>query len=138
MLFLPREILEEGANLMQTGTGGDVGPRMRRVVELHPGLGVPGLGLATTLDATTWREEMLWKALHLAPCGVHPYVTLAEALTKKNEADATAKRLRLLGLWKLSFADEIPAYLGQFFEPSLGPEAWEPESYEIMATAEQT
>jgi hypothetical protein len=62
-------------------------------------------------------------------------MALGDVLTERNEADPIAKRLRGLALWKVSFSDEVPEYISEYFEGKLGANAFEPETFELLAQA---
>ena len=82
-------------------------------------------------------EAALWKGLSLQPCRERYYMALSEALSSRNQGDVVAKHLRTLAMWKIAFASTVPEYLAKGFQEVLGAHAYEPETYEALATAQE-
>ena len=110
----------------------------RQALEIDPTFAPAWTVLGARLEDPEEAQAALWKALWLAPCKPETYLALGDALSMRDQADPLAKRLRGLALWKLSFLDEVPDFIAEHFEASLGAEAREPETYEVLATAQDT
>lgn len=136
MLFIPKDEYRRINELMEKIR---VNPEegARAAIQERPTLSPAWMALGASTKDPQEALAAFWKALWLEPCRANNYLSLSDFLTDRQESNAVAKHLRLLALWKLSVADEIPAYIGETFEKKLGSEAWDPLTYEIMALAQE-
>jgi hypothetical protein len=137
MLFISEEEYRRLTGMMEEVQTGDEAAA-RRLVEAWPAFAPSWTALAASTKDPQEALAALWKALWLEPCRAHNYLALGDFLTSRQEANAVAKHLRTLALWKLSFAEEIPKFIGEGFEKAFGKEAWDPQTYELMALAQET
>ena len=137
MLFLSEEERNLQRRKLAAAMEGDREQEARHLVQLMPdfAMGWMLLGAASTDPAESLAA--LWKALSLEPFRASHYLNLADHLTESDPADALAKELRALALWKLALSQEVDKLLGKHFETIMGAEAWEPESYEVLAEAQE-
>src|SRR5436305_13469867 len=137
MLFIPPKEYSSLMKTLKEGHENDPVGSARRALELRPDFAPAWLILGVNLEDKNEAEAALWKALELWPCTSDTYLSLAELLTQRDESDVIAKRLRLLALWKVSFADKVPELLGKHFEKTMGVSAWEPETYDLLAVPQE-
>jgi hypothetical protein len=137
MLFISDEEYRRLADMMEETQTGDPEEAARRVIQARPTFAPGWIVLGASAKDPQEALAAFWKALWLEPCRAQNYLALADFLSQRQEANAIAKHLRTLALWKLSFADQIPKYIGEMFEGSMGEEAWDPSTYELMAMAQE-
>ena len=137
MLFIPQEEYQRITDMMEGLQTGDPEQGARRVIEVWPTFAPAWMALGASTKDPQEALAAFWKALWLEPCRPQNYLALADFLTRRQEANAVAKHLRQLALWKLSFVPEIPTYIGENFESKLGEDAWDPLTYELMALAQE-
>ncbi len=135
-MIFPNEAEERRlARILDEARTGDRVAAARRITQTDPDYAPAWMLLGAGSEDPVEGVAALWKALSMAPCRPTLYFALGERLTQISEGDAMAKRLRVLSLWKVSFADEVPEVVAEHFAKLCGKVAREPEVYEVLARA---
>ncbi|MDE3165526.1 MAG: hypothetical protein KGN36_06955, partial [Acidobacteriota bacterium] len=135
-MIFPNEAEEQRlAQILGDAKPGDPVAAARRLTQTNPDYAPAWMLLGAGSEDPVEGVEALWKALSMAPCRPALYLALGDRLTQISEGDAMAKRMRVLALWKVSFADEVPELVAEHFAEICGKVAREPEVYEVLARA---
>src|SRR5437763_1058586 len=112
MLFLSKSEREERlavGRAMQAGTIGEA-EAGERLLKLDPESGAAYLALGKARLAAgdlAEAESLFWQGLDRKPCEHPLYMALSDVRRRRDPDDPLAAQLRMLGIWKLSFAHEI-------------------------------
>lgn len=135
MIFLPEAEIERRMSLLDGARTGDTLAAALRITRSEPDFAQAWMLVGALTEDPEESVAALWEAVRLAPCSARSYMMLGDRLTQLDEADPMAKHLRVLSMWKVGFSDEVPELIAEHFAKSLGDEAREPETYEMLAAA---
>ncbi len=85
-------------------------------------------------------ESCYWNALQRLPCSHVPYFSLNDVIRKQHADDPLAAYMFLLGTWKLSFYETVPAEVITMFDEIPGPpelDIGDPFTFRLLATAQE-
>ncbi|MBZ5624593.1 MAG: SEC-C domain-containing protein [Acidobacteriia bacterium] len=141
MLFLSESVRKQRLEIgreMQAGTLGEV-EAAQRLLQLDPNSGAAFLSLGNARAAAgdlAEAESLFWQGLDRNPCAFTFYMALSDLRRRRDPADVLANRLRMLGMWKLSFSVKIPDEVAAAFQgKSEKFDFKDPVTYEMFATA---
>ncbi len=114
-----------------------------RLIEADPDFGAGHLLLGNSKAQAgdfSAAEPYYWKALQSMPCSYVPYFSLNDVVRRKHADDPLAAYMFLLGTWKLSFYEKVPAEVVTMFNVVPGPadlDIEDPFTFHIIATAQE-
>jgi tetratricopeptide (TPR) repeat protein len=141
MLFLSKSEREQRLAVGRALEAGTIGEAEagERLLQLDPDSGAAYLALGRARFAAGdlgEAESLFWQGLDRSPLVYPCYMALSDVRRKRDADDPLAPRLRILGIWKLSFADEIADTIAESFRgKSKGLNFKDPLTYEMLATA---
>ena len=141
MLFPSKSAREQRlavGRALQAGTIGEA-EAGERLLKLDPHSGAAFLALGKARAAAgdlAEAESLFWQGLDRKPCEYSLYMALSDIRRKRDPDDVLSIRLRVLGMWKLSFSEDIPDNIAEAFRGKSGKlDFKDPETYEMLATA---
>src|ERR1022692_529877 len=141
MLFLSKSEREQRLAVGRALEAGTIGEAEagERLLHVDPDSGAAYLALGRARFAAGdlgEAESLFWQGLDRSPLVYPCYMALSDVRRKRDADDPLAPRLRILGIWKLSFADEIADTIAESFRgKSKGLNFKDPLTYEMLATA---
>lgn len=141
MLFPSKSARDQGLEIGRKLEAGTIGEAEagERLLKLDPNSGAAFLALGNARAAAgdlTEAEALLWQGLDRSPCQFALYMALSDLRRKRDPDDVLANRLKVLGMWKLSFSEDIPDYVADAFRGKAGKlDFKDPETYQMLATA---
>ena len=144
MLHLPDNLRSQFAGLARKAVNGDLTLEQasREMLTLDPEHG-PALFLLAQARAEAGdydeAEALYWRALELDPCRYAAYLALSELLHRRDPDSVPAAGLFSLGLWKLSFLEEIDSKTSDTFSKAMKGDLdfGDPETYLLLATTSE-